>query len=175
MLETTPVPDDELRFGYFISANGARRPIPAITLPTSPSAYELEWDLSTGVVSIGGTPQGGGIAGFTGDGDLNVSPPRGVLESVVFTNLSTDPAQLIDVAIDELQLLMAREGDDDAIQGVRYPSKLPSTAVTTKCGPLRWGQRDDVGGAKDVGLDSARASTTSPAARTLFSAFTTTR
>ncbi|MBU0617669.1 MAG: hypothetical protein KKI02_08120, partial [Planctomycetes bacterium] len=102
-LETAPVPDDEIRFGYFIAANGNRRPIPAITLPPSPSPCQLEWNLATGAVSLNGSPQGGGIAGFTGDGDLNVTPPRGTLESVVFTNVASDPAVFIEVAIDELQ------------------------------------------------------------------------
>ena len=102
-IDTTPVTDDELRFGYFIAANGNRRPIPAITLPPAPSPYVVEWDLSTGVVTLDGTPMGGGIAGFTGDGNLNGSPPRGTLEHIAITNLASDVANQIEVAIDELQ------------------------------------------------------------------------
>jgi hypothetical protein len=78
-------------------------PIPAITLAPSPVPYSLEWDLSTGVVSINGTPHGGEIMGFTGDGILNAPNDRGTLEHIAFTNVATDAAVLIDVGIDELQ------------------------------------------------------------------------
>ncbi len=129
ILETAPVPDDEVRFGYFIAANGGRRPIPAITLPTAPMAYELEWNLSTGVVTLDGSPVTGGIAGFTGDGDLNVTPPRGVLEHIAFTNLPDDPAVLIDLAIDELQF-EAPEADPVLPPTVVWPIIADDEEVT---------------------------------------------
>jgi len=78
-------------------------PIPAITLPPSPAAVTLEWDLATGIVSVNGTPMGGGIAGMTGDGILNAPNNRGTLEHIAFTNVSSDSGALIDVSIDELQ------------------------------------------------------------------------
>ena len=102
-LETAPVPDDQVRFGYFLTTEGSRRPIPAIILPVSVTPKLLEWDVVTGNVSIDGTPMGGGVAGFTGNGTLDVAPPRGTLAHIAFTNVSDDPAILIDVAIDELQ------------------------------------------------------------------------
>ena len=129
VLETTPVPDDELRFGYFIAANGTRTPIPAITLPPSPVPYELEWDLSTGVVSIGGEAHGGAIAGFTGDGDLNVTPARGVLEHIALTNVASDGALLIDQAIDEMQF-EAPEPDPVLPPTVVWPIIAGDTEVT---------------------------------------------
>ncbi len=83
--------------------NVALAPIPAITLPTSPIAYQLEWNLSTGVVSVDGVPQGGTIEGFTGDGVLNAPNNRGTLEHIALVNVTTDLAIFINVAIDELQ------------------------------------------------------------------------
>jgi len=107
MIDSTPAGDDEYRFGYFIGENGGRVPIPAITLPVSESPldpYVLEWDLSTGVVYLGGVPQGGGIASFYGgNGVLDAPNDRGTLEHVAITNLTTDGAIFIDFAIDELQ------------------------------------------------------------------------
>jgi len=129
VLQTTPTPDDEVRFGYYIAANGARRPIPAITLPPAPTAYQLEWNLSTGAVTIDGSPVTGGIAGFTGDGNLDVAPPRGVLEHIAFTNLSDDPAVLIDFAIDELQF-EAPEADPVLAPTVVWPIIAGDLEVT---------------------------------------------
>jgi hypothetical protein len=63
----------------------------------------LEWDLSTGVVSVNGTPQGGGIYGFTGNGVLDALNDRGTLEHIALTNITTDEATLIEIAIDQLQ------------------------------------------------------------------------
>ncbi len=103
VLDTTPAGDDQVRFGYFIDANGSRRPIPAITLPVSSTAYSLEWDLATGTVYVDGVPHTAGIAGFTGDGDLSTPNSRGTLEHLAITNVASDSATLIDLAIDELQ------------------------------------------------------------------------
>jgi len=102
-LDTAPTGDDQVRFGYFIAADGNRRPIPAITLPPRAAAYILEWDLSTGDVTVDGTPTTAGIAGFSGDGQLLAAPMRGTLEHVALTNITDDTAVLIDFAIDELQ------------------------------------------------------------------------
>ncbi|MHC4067082.1 MAG: hypothetical protein ACYSUI_21610, partial [Planctomycetota bacterium] len=106
-IDTTPTPDDEDRLGFFLAADGSRTPIPVITLPTNgspnPAFWELEWDLATGIVSVGGVPQGGGIAPFTGNGILDPANDRGTLEHVAITNLTGDPAVFIDFAIDELQ------------------------------------------------------------------------
>ena len=128
-LETAPTPDDEVRFGYFIAASGARRPIPAITVPTSPSPYLIEWDVVTGNVSVDGTPMGGGVAGFTGNGVIDVVPTRGTLEHVAFTNLSDDVAILIDVAIDELQF-EAPDPDPVLPPSIVPPILLDQTTVT---------------------------------------------
>ncbi len=78
-------------------------PIPAVYLPPSPSAVELEFDLSTGIVKVNGVAQGGGIAAFTGDGVLSTPNMRGTLEHIAFVNDPADTAVQIDVAIDELQ------------------------------------------------------------------------
>ncbi|MBU0640539.1 MAG: hypothetical protein KKB50_16880 [Planctomycetes bacterium] len=102
-IDTTPTPDDELRYGYFIAADGTPTPIPAIVVQASPDAIAIEWDLTTGNVTMGGTPYTGAIVGFTGDGDLSTPNSRGTLEHLAITNLSGDPATLIDLHIDELQ------------------------------------------------------------------------
>ena len=102
-IESVATGDDVARFGYSIGSNGERVPIPAITLTPSPATVSLEWDLSTGVVSVNGTPSGGGITGFTGNGVLDALNNRGVLEHIALTNVATDPATGIDVAIDQLQ------------------------------------------------------------------------
>jgi len=104
-IDTTPDGDDEDRFGYHLGGPDGldRIPLPAITLSTSSQAYTLEWDLSTGVVTVDGTPMGGGIAGFTGNGIMDAPFDRGTLEHVVIRNVVADEAVLIDFAIDELQ------------------------------------------------------------------------
>jgi len=102
-LDTDPAGDDQVRFGFRIGANGNRVPIPAVTLPPDPAAYALEWNLVTGDVTVNGTPHDGGIAGFTGDGQLLADPLRGTLEHVALTNVPADTAELIEFAIDEMQ------------------------------------------------------------------------
>ncbi len=103
VIDTTPAGDDQLRRGYTLDANGNRRPLPVAILPPSPGAAELEFNLATGEVKVNGVPQGGGIAGMTGDGDLNAPNNRGVLEHIAIVNVATDPAVQIDFSIDELQ------------------------------------------------------------------------
>ncbi len=78
-------------------------PIPAVTIPPSPSPVSLEFDLATGIVKVNGVPQGGGIFGFTGDGVLSAPNDRGTLEHIAIVNVASDSATLIDLAIDELQ------------------------------------------------------------------------
>ncbi len=80
-------------------------PIPAITLPVpGTTGTRLEWDLSTGIVSVNGVPHGGGIESFFG-GNGVLDPPnnRGTLEHIAITNVVSDTAVFIDVGIDELQ------------------------------------------------------------------------
>jgi hypothetical protein len=103
VLDTTPADDDEVRFGYFINDDGGRTPIPALVLPPSPSFKTVEFNLATGEVKLNGSSQGGGIAGFTGNGLMDVDPPRGTLEHFAFTNDPDDPATDMNLAIDELQ------------------------------------------------------------------------
>ncbi|MFH1745916.1 MAG: dockerin type I domain-containing protein [Planctomycetota bacterium] len=128
-LETAPVSDDQVRFGYFLTASGERRPIPAITLAVSEIPKLLEWDIATGNVTVDGTPMGGGNAGFTGNGVIDVVPTRGTLEQIAFTNLTTDPAVLIHVAIDELQF-EAPDPDPVMSPSIVRPILLDQTAVT---------------------------------------------
>ncbi|RMF80678.1 MAG: hypothetical protein D6744_07960, partial [Planctomycetota bacterium] len=83
--------------------NNNPRPIPALVLPPSSAIRTVEFDLSTGIVTLDGVPQGGGIAGFTGDGVLSAPNNRGTLEHIAFVNQSGDSATRISVHIDELQ------------------------------------------------------------------------
>jgi hypothetical protein len=102
IIDTTPANDDETRFGYFINDLGARVPIPATTLPIAISPYALEWDLTTGVVSVNGSPvPNSGRAGFTSN-DVFVET-YGTLEHVALTNVTSDAGSRISVHIDELQ------------------------------------------------------------------------
>lgn len=79
------------------------RPLPLAYLDPSPVPYTLEFNLATGQVKVNGAAVGSGIAGFTGNGVFDVAPPRGTFEHIAFVNDPADGAQLIDVAIDELQ------------------------------------------------------------------------
>ncbi len=104
-IETTPTPDDELRYGYFINAIGERTPVPAIELhPFDAVEVTLEWDLTTGVVSKDGSPQpNSGIVGMTGDGVITES--YGTLEHIAFVNDPDDVADDIELSIDDLQFI----------------------------------------------------------------------
>ncbi|MCH7814715.1 MAG: hypothetical protein IID40_11920, partial [Planctomycetes bacterium] len=107
--------DDEIRFGYFISSDGLRTPIPALIVQVENNFQEFEIDLATGDITHSwdhdnnaGTPYqttviAGGIAGMTGNGILDAANDRGTLEHLAFTNVTSDIAVLIDVGIDELQ------------------------------------------------------------------------
>jgi hypothetical protein len=108
-------------------------PIPAVTLPVPGTVgTRLEWDLATGIVSVDGEPQGGGIARFTGDGVLNAPNNRGTLEHIAFTNVTSDEAVLIDVAIDELQF-EAPEPDPPPPPTIRTPVLEGDTEVVVDC------------------------------------------
>lgn len=104
-IDTIPAGDDVTSFGFFINANGGRTPIPAITLSPFATPYFVEWDLSTGEVSVDGSPPVGGIAPMTdtGNGVLDPASDRGTLEHVAIVNVASDTATDIDFAIDELQ------------------------------------------------------------------------
>ncbi len=131
-IDTVPSGDDETRFGYFIGTNGARRPIPAATLPVSASAYSMEWDLSTGNVYVNGTNRGGGIAGMTGNGVLDAANNRGTLEHLAITNVASDTENNIDFAIDELQF--EATGPDPVVPPViEAPVYVSDTQVTVLC------------------------------------------
>ncbi|UCG16396.1 MAG: hypothetical protein JSV19_13980 [Phycisphaerales bacterium] len=100
-----PTSDDVAASGYVrSSATGGRVPVPAITIGVSVVPKLLEWDLSTGAVTVDGGGAVGGLAGFTGNGDLSDAlNHRGTLEHLAITNVVTDAAITIDFAIDELQ------------------------------------------------------------------------
>ena len=107
-------------------------PIPAITLVPSAQPYSLEWDLATGVVSVNGTPQGGVIAGFTGNGILDAPDNRGTFEHIAITNVVADTAILINFAIDELQF-EATEPDPTPPPVIRGPVVETDTEVEVEC------------------------------------------
>ncbi len=132
-IDTVPAGDDELRFGYFISTNGTRVPVPVITLPVRATAYALEWDLSTGDVTVdGGAPIDGAVAGFTGNGVLDAPNDRGTLEALVITNVVSDSAIKIDFAIDELQF-EANSPDPIEPPVIVAPVYDTSTQVVVEC------------------------------------------
>ncbi|MBN2446838.1 MAG: hypothetical protein JXO22_08940, partial [Phycisphaerae bacterium] len=101
VINTTPANDDEVRFGYFISDLGARRPIPAITLTPSPAPQTVVFDLATGKVSLNGGAYVGGMAPWTGNGTWEVT--RGTLDAIGITNIATDTAAPIVTYIDVLE------------------------------------------------------------------------
>ncbi len=103
VLDTAPAGDDVVRFGYFLDGRGLRRPIPAAIVPPGGFPVSLEFDLATGAVTLNNVAQGGGIAPFTGNGVLDATGDRGVLEHIGITNLSSDPATLIQFGIDQMQ------------------------------------------------------------------------
>ncbi|MCP4249723.1 MAG: hypothetical protein GY778_21995, partial [bacterium] len=90
--------DDEIRFGYFISSDGLRTPIPALIVPVENNHQEFEIDLATGDITHSwdhdnnpGTPYqttviDAGITGMTGNGILDAANDRGTLEHLAFTN-----------------------------------------------------------------------------------------
>ncbi|MGE3180750.1 MAG: hypothetical protein AB7N71_03910 [Phycisphaerae bacterium] len=103
VINTVPAGDDALRSGYVVTADGGRRPVPQVFLPPSASPVALEFDLATGNVRVNGGNMGGGYAGFTGNGLMDLVPQRGTLEHIAFVNDTLDNAVLIDVGIDALQ------------------------------------------------------------------------
>ncbi len=128
VLNTNPAGDDQRRFGYFIDGSGARRPVPAVTLMPSPLPYQVEFNLVTGAVTVDGVPAGGGIAGFTGNGDLSAANDRGTLEHIAVTSVA-DGASNIDLYIDELQF-EAPVPDPVLPPVVRSPILSGATTVT---------------------------------------------
>ncbi len=135
VLETNPAGDDQIRRGFRLSATGARVPIPAITLPPSPSAYALEFDLATGQVTVDGVPVAAGISAFTGDGVLSASPMRGTLEHIAITKVGGDTAIQIDLSIDELQF-EAPVPDPTPAPTIRAPVVSSDTQVLVDCVPI---------------------------------------
>ncbi|MFH1745641.1 MAG: hypothetical protein ABIG44_01220 [Planctomycetota bacterium] len=96
--------NDEGHYGVYCTPDGGIVPIPAIQLPPRAiSPYVLEWNLLTGEVTVDGGAAVGGIAGFTGNGVLDVVPNRGTLDCIAFVNDPADTAAILDVFIDELQ------------------------------------------------------------------------
>ncbi|MCP4248013.1 MAG: hypothetical protein GY778_13275 [bacterium] len=138
------VNDDQIRSGYFISAAGARRPIPRLTVPLENNHQEIEFDLTTGDVTHrwdhdnnAGTPYqetvyDGGIAAFTGDGILSTPGGRGTFEHLAVTNIDTDGATLIDFAIDELQF-EATMADPVMPPSIVAPVTEDHTQVDVQC------------------------------------------
>ncbi len=105
VLDSAAANDDIIDQGFTYGANGERLPIPALQLNPNAQPYVLEWDLATGIVSVGGVPQGGGITGFTGDGVLSAANNRGTLEHIAIVNAETGFGFLgeVELSIDELQ------------------------------------------------------------------------
>ncbi len=104
VFESTLGGDDDVEIrGAFVGTNGIRGPIPVLFLPRSPAMKQIVFNLETGAVSVDETPQGGGIVGFTGDGDLSTDNGWGVFEHIAVTNISTDPKEKVVFGIDELQ------------------------------------------------------------------------
>jgi len=103
VIDTTPGGDDQLRWGYYIGANGDRVPIPVVTLAPSPNPYTLEFNLATGQVRVGTGPWQGGTTGFTGDGILSTPTNRGVFEHIAFVNKETGGNGVVELGIDELR------------------------------------------------------------------------
>ncbi|MBK9128660.1 MAG: dockerin type I repeat-containing protein [Phycisphaerales bacterium] len=136
VINTTPAGDDQLRFGYSLDPNGNRFPLPQITLNPSAAAYTIEFDLVTGNVTLNGVNQGGGIAGFTGDGVLGFdpnsgTPQRGTLEHLAITKVF-DPsiqAASIELALDELQF-NAPQADPTRPPLVKAPIIAGDTSYT---------------------------------------------
>lgn len=103
--------DDEAHYGAYAAVDGTVHPIPAVTLAVDVDPVWLEWDLATGEVFDIRDPEnpnddvllGAGIAGFTGNGVLDVVPTRGTLDHIAFTNVSTDPATKIEDFIDQMR------------------------------------------------------------------------
>lgn len=102
VLDSVAANDDVVGAGFtYSNANpAAPLPIPALTLNVSASPVDLEWDLASGVVSVNGTPSGGGVAPFTGDGILNAPNNRGTLEHLAITVADGSHIRFM---IDELQ------------------------------------------------------------------------
>lgn len=99
--------DIEVR-GAYAKPDGEVGPIPAVTLDIAFFSVQLEWDLTTGVVSKDGVPvPNSGIAGMTGDDDISVTPPRGVFEHIAITNVLDPPGAPIayrEIWVDEFQV-----------------------------------------------------------------------
>lgn len=121
--------------GVLTDPNGLPlRPTPFAYLDPSPAPYELEFDLTTGQVKVNGVALGAGIAGFTGNGVFDVTPPRGTLEHIAFVNDPADTAVLIDVAIDELQF-EAPAPDPTPAPTIIGPVFSNNTSVQVQCIP----------------------------------------
>lgn len=118
--------------GAVANPDGTPRPVPIVWLDPSPVAYSLEFDLATGQVKVDGVAQGSGIAAFSGDGVIDITPPRGTLEHIAFVNDPADGAQLIDVAIDELQF-EAPVPDPTPRPSVVQPVFSSATSVQVQC------------------------------------------
>ena len=130
VIDTTPAGDDALRSGFRLGgADGTLPvPIPAVTLPVSPFAYDIEFDLATGNVTVDGSTTPAGIAGFTGNGVLDAPNDRGTLEHLAITNLTSDPATFITFAIDELQF-EATSADPVLPPTVSFPIVAGDTSI----------------------------------------------
>ncbi|UCG16800.1 MAG: hypothetical protein JSV19_01950 [Phycisphaerales bacterium] len=129
-----PTSDDVADYGYvFSSATGSRLPIPAITIPVSVVPKLVEWNLTTGQVSVDGAPGVGGTAGFTGNGDLTDAPNnRGTFEHLAITNVVADLESHIEFAIDELQF-EATVPDQPPPPRIRGPVYNTDTVVEVEC------------------------------------------
>jgi hypothetical protein len=131
VIDTIPVNDDQYRAGYTLDSNDRRRPIPAVYLNPSSNSYSLVFDLAAGTVSVNGAPGVGVVAGFTGDGILSAANNRGTLEHIAFVNDTGDIAQLIEVAIDEMQF-EAPVPDPVSPPSIVSPIIAGDTEVTVK-------------------------------------------
>jgi len=83
-------PDGILQTAVAGDDTGAVTPRGAATIPADGTMRLYEFDLTTGIVSVNGVPQGGIFATLSGDGVLGATPNnRGTLEHLALTN---DPA-----------------------------------------------------------------------------------
>jgi hypothetical protein len=134
VMDTTPAGGDEYRRGFFKDGTGIV-PVPVAFVDPLVGTYTVEFNLATGAVTlvdvIGGTTENltSGTAPFTGNGLLDGTPQRGVLEAICITKAPGDTATSIDLAIDNLQF-EAPVPDPVPAPAIKEPVIKNDTTVT---------------------------------------------